>query len=189
VLEGNASARRLYESEGYRTLREESYLQRPLGPEAPLPPAPPPRGLRTTRRSDERALAEIANGLNEPLVREVLPYEPRDFGPAPRVVAMLESKAESYVVDDGGGPVAFLRATMNAIMRSGHLTVPVLGPALDDARADQLVRQGLSFLEREGAKRALVNAPRSATRALQALAHAGFTEAFRTLTLYRPVEG
>lgn len=179
VLSDNVPARTLYEQEGYTMLRHVSLYS------APVPATPPPSGphVRPISKKDLAPLAELANSLLSPKVREVLPVRPRDLGVSPMVTYGLASQSEAWVIDDGAGPVGFLRATVGAAMESAHLTQPILGPTATADAAQALVAASLAWVRGQGAERVVAEVPQENVAGVRALVAAGFQEAHGLDTL------
>lgn len=188
VLEANAPARALYDAAGYRPLRRLVVLARDLeGAPPPGPGGPLPPGVRAFRRRDAAALAEAARAALSPEVAAVLPAARADFAVSKVVLRVLRSRSAAWVVDAGSGAAGFLRATVGPSTASGHLTAPLFarGVAVEPARA--LVRTGVDFLRRHGARRAVTEIPLDRSSALDVVREEGFHEAYRVETLSKPL--
>lgn len=184
VLASNAPARALYDSMGFRLLRETAFFVRePVNP-PPFTPRIP--GVREIQRSDGAALARVASReLPEDYLR-VLPPTKGDFLLSPIVVSGLNSETEAWVVDTGSGPTGFLRATKSATVQAGHLTAPLLPDSVPDPLADSMIEGALSWFSGREVPRIVCQLALSATRSRAKLESLGFKEAFRSFTLFRP---
>jgi ribosomal protein S18 acetylase RimI-like enzyme len=186
VLAANAPARTLYESLGYRPLRAASYLVN--GRPASLLPGPTAvPGLRAFRRSDARPLAEIARREKPPEVEAVLPTTARDLAGSAWVGRMLSSELAAWVLDDGGGPVAWVGASVSVATEAAHLTAPVVDASVGPERARALVETAGAWCAARRAPRVLTMLPAENLRGRAALEGAGFHDAIPVWTLYRPV--
>ena len=184
VLRSNAPAISLYQKLGYRLLRAGSYRSKELSAGAPSTDAASP-AVRPFRRRDGTPLARIALAQMPPLVSEALPTRAGDFRLTPAIALGLDSETQAWVVDHGRGAEAFVRATASATTVSGHLTSPLLDPAVPAASADALLRQATAWLSARGIRRAVCEVPDYHRPGLDALGRAGFTEAFGVDTFYR----
>lgn len=179
VLDDNAPAVALYRSLGYHPLRAMRHLVRRStavdGTEAPLG--------RALARADLGPLADLANAALPAEFRELLPVGRGAFHAGPVVMALLDSSTEAWVVDPGGGPLAFLRATVSGASPAGHLSAPVLSPQVDDPTARRLIRQGVRWLHSRGAARAVVEVGADDVRGGALLAAEGFEVAFASTVM------
>jgi len=184
VLEGNAPARQLYASAGYRTLRSVSYLVLDVG--SPAGPTPSAAAVRPFRPADARPLAEIAQRTAPPEVAEVLPVRPKELVGSGLVERMLASESSSWVIDRGRGPEAYLTAVVTPATESAHLSAPIVAESVDPEVAVALVRTAVAWVAARRAPRIVVMVPDHATRGRAALTEVGFRHALGILTLYRP---
>lgn len=187
VIETNDPARRLYEKLEYRLLRRQVVLLRETSKGTSPSSARMAKGLRPFQPSDGDALAELARQGMSPEELEVLPPLPRHYRAVPLVSQALDSESAAWVIDSGQGPVGFVRATVSRIMTSAHLTSPLIAPGVTSEDARALVDTAVQWNVRNGAQRINTEIPEAASSAREALASAGFQEAYRLLTLYRPV--
>ncbi|MGI0131482.1 MAG: GNAT family N-acetyltransferase [Thermoplasmata archaeon] len=187
VLTENAPARALYASEGYLPLRSHTVFLRPIGPPATGADDAQPRSLRDFRREDAVALRAVAERTLPPRIAEVLPVDAGQFRLPPALLRALGSESRAWVLDDGSGPTAFLRATVSRAMASANLTAPVLGPAVPSPEAGALVRHALAWIAGRGAARVVTEVPDHLPAALELLERAGFSSAYRVDTLYHPL--
>jgi ribosomal protein S18 acetylase RimI-like enzyme len=185
VIHDNAPAQALYRSVGYRPLRTGAFLRKDLA--ARPAPLPRPPGVRPLRRSDRKPLAAIAAAALPPEVARILPVEPGSFTLAPVIVRFLESETEAWVIDDGRGPVAFLRGTVGRAMQSGNLTSPILAPDLSTERSLEFLRYAESWLASKGVPRAVVEQWSDPPRVIDLLRSGGWVEAIPIDTLYLPL--
>jgi hypothetical protein len=92
---------------------------------------------------------------------------------------MVEADTEAWVLDRGAGPIAFLRATSGGPGRPGHLSQPILAPAVSAGEAEAFVAHGVRWLGDRGADRIVLHLPSERPGARAALERNGFTEAWR----------
>lgn len=185
VLEGNAPARALYESIGYRTLRSSGYLVRETGVTTP-DVAPSYPGLRVFRREDAPALAAIAQRNASPEVAKVLPVRAKELIGSGWIGQLMSTETSAWVIDRGQGPEAHLSASRTPATVAGHLSEPIVAESVDPAAVGALVRTGVAWLGARGAPRAVTMVADENRRARAALEEAGFRHALGILTLYRP---
>lgn len=186
VLEGNAPARALYDSLGFRPLRAQAYFVRPDGPSPPVAPADA-AAVRPFDRRDARALLPVAAAALDLDVAGVLPATRGQFFVGDVVVRGLESTTAAWVVDRGAGAVGFARATVSSAMEAGNLTAPLLDPAVPPEVGRALVTTAVAWAASHGAGRVLTMAPRGPGAGTRALREAGFHEAYGVETLYREI--
>lgn len=181
VLAANTPARRLYDAEGFVVLRHAAFYTVEI---APTPP-PTGAGVRPLAKADLPALAAIANARLSQEQREVLPVRARDLALSPWVAYGLASASEAWVLEEGGAPVGFVRATVGAATESANLTQPILDARATPAGAEALVRTALAWVRAHGGARAIAEASSENADAIRALVAAGFVEADAIDTLYR----
>ncbi|HUJ78439.1 MAG TPA: GNAT family N-acetyltransferase [Thermoplasmata archaeon] len=190
VLEGNAPARRLYESLGYRTLRATGYFVRetpaPGGAAAAGSSSARDRRVRPFRRSDARPLAEIAQRSAPAEVQRVLPIRARELVGSNWVSQMLGMTSSAWVIDRGNGPEAHLSASSSPATEAGHLSMPIVAETADPAAVSALVGTAVDWLTGRGVPRIVAMVPEANARGRAALEAAGFRHAIGILTLYRP---
>jgi len=182
VLEGNAPARALYESIGYRTLRATGYFVRDGGAVPPAASA----AVRPFRRTDAAPLAAIAQRSAPPEVAKVLPVRPRDLLGDAWAAGLLSTVTCAWVVDRGAGPEAYLAASRTPVTEAGHLTAPIVADGADPAAVAALVASAVGWLVAAGVPRIVSMVPEANARGRAALEEAGFRHAIGILTLYRP---
>ncbi|MGA8303442.1 MAG: GNAT family N-acetyltransferase [Thermoplasmata archaeon] len=184
VLAQNVPARTLYERMGYRLLRESSLVVRDSGPP---PTVGPSTAVRPLRPSDARSLAEIARRGVPAEVQEVLPVRESALRPSRMVERMLESERAAWVVDHGGGPLAYLSATSTPATEAGHFSEPIVGEGASTDEVAALVGTGVRWCVAHGSPRIVAQVPASNLGGLAALEGGGFHDALAIRTLYRPV--
>ncbi|MCI4331296.1 MAG: GNAT family N-acetyltransferase [Thermoplasmata archaeon] len=187
VLRDNAPALALYRSSGYLPLRTGAFLRKEL--ESRPAPMAAPQGVRPIRRSDREGLAVLARSALPEEVSRVLPVERGSFTLPPMIVRFLLSETQAWVIDDGQGPLAFLRATVSRAMAAGNLTAPILSPDLPDERAREFLRFAESWLASKGAPRLVTEEWDHHTRSRELLRSEGFVDAIPIETLYLPLNG
>jgi ribosomal protein S18 acetylase RimI-like enzyme len=183
VLANNAPARALYESIGYRPLRENRIMVCEPGPAAPEPPAP---GLRPFRRPDARALTEIARRAMPAEVTEVLPFHESYFRSG-AVDRALASESARWVVDVGRGPEAYIEATRSPAMDAANVSPPIVSETADPGAVAAMVRTAVAWCSARHASRVVTQVPIANARGKAALEGGGFHEALSVFTLYRTV--
>ena len=186
VLRANAPARALYASEGYRPLR--GYTARRAALADARAPAGEVQGLRPFRREDAVPLVRLAAGAVPAAVAEVLPLEPSQFRLPPALIRALGSETRAWVLDDGRGPRAFLRATVSDAMASGNLTAPLLDPAVEPERARGLLRHALAWIRSRGPGTVATEVPDDHPGVAALLEDEGFETAYAVDTLYRRLD-
>ena len=183
VMSQNQPAIRLYEKGGYRFLREQVWLVRPFGPDAPLPAPSGTTLIRPSRSSDGAALAELDNALMPPEVRAIVPRHAREFRRGVATRGILEAESQSWVVEIGGRPAGFLQATKSHVMEAANLSSPVFGRDVPDSVARDLLLAALRWTESQKAPRVLVQVPQHEWGRRPLLDSLGFVEHFRMLTM------
>jgi ribosomal protein S18 acetylase RimI-like enzyme len=183
VLAENAPARQLYDAWGYRSLREERWLVRPLGSAAPLPPRTDAARVRPLRRGDAARLAAIENAQMSPEVRSILPRHASEFRVPVIAESLLDSETESWVLETDDRPVGFLRATVSTLMEAAHLSSPVLDLDVAGPAAQELLVTALRWIEARKAPRVLSQVADHQARRLSLWMSLGFVERFRVHTL------
>lgn len=185
VLEKNATARELYDSEGYLPLRPAAVLVWTPETDRRDRPTRVDPGIRPFQKSDAAALVAVLERATPPEVAEVLPVNPRALNPSGQLDAILTSKTMVWVLDEGSGPVAHVLATVSDVMDSGHLSGPVVSEGADMNRVSNLISTALDWLTAEGATRVVAQLPLAHRAGLAALEGGGFRVAHELRTLYR----
>jgi len=183
VLEGNAPARSLYESIGYRLLRTRAFFAHEA-PSSLTPPRPTPE-IRPFRRPDTKSLVEVARRSAPARVVEVLPVHASDIT-APRWAnRILDSRSAGWVFDRGRGAEAYVGATTSPLTEAAHLTGPIVGESVDPEAAGNLVLTAGAWLAPHSPRRILSMVSEDNERGRAALEAVGFQRALPLLTLYR----
>lgn len=182
VLADNTPARALYESIGYRPLRESHLLVRENGGPAPVAASP---AIRPFRREDARAVVAIANRLQPSEVHEVLPVRESAVRGSGFIERVLETETAAWVVDRGHGPEGYLSASTSRLTEAGNLSDPILAETVPAADAAALVSGAVAWSQAHGSKRVVTNVPVANVRGRAALLEGGFHEAIVLWTLYR----
>ncbi len=185
VLVENAPARALYEREGFHSIREQVFWVHEQPSALTLSRDSALGSFRIFRRSDARALAQIAAAQNAAPVNEILPVTPGSFTPPEFIESALLSHGVAWVLTDDERPVGYLRASVSQAMDAGHLSNPLFAREVDPERAAAMVAFAGRWIAREGAQRIASSVPIDNAPGQAALAAGGFHEAFRSLTLYR----
>lgn len=187
VLTANRPARALYDSLGYRTLRETAIFVHERPSEA-APAREPPPGLRSFHPRDAPALAEVARRGRPPEVERVLPTAAREIAGSPTVDRVLTSESAAWVIEDASGPTAWVSASISPATEAAHLSNPIVDASVPPDAAEALVRTAVAWCATRRAPRVMAMAPAENERGRAALAAAGFREAIPSLTLYRTVD-
>lgn len=185
VLADNAPARALYDSLGYRPLREVRMMV--CEATGPLPSEPVP-GLRTYTKHDASALVALAQRLLPPEVAEVMPVSAAQFSTTGAVNRALTSESAQWVLDRGHGPEAYIDASRSPAMAAAHVATPILAESVDAPTAAALVRVAVAWCTQRGARRIVCQVPLANARGKAAIEGGGFHEAISTWTLYRKVD-
>ncbi|MGA7860536.1 MAG: GNAT family N-acetyltransferase [Thermoplasmata archaeon] len=183
VLSQNDPAIRLYKRWGYQPLRDQVWLARTLGPEAPLPAPGDTTRVRPFTTNDGPRLAELDNALMSPEVRKILPRHRGDFHVPRTVRRNLESDMEAWVAEINGRPVGFLRSTVSRLMQAANLSSPLFGGDVPAPVARDLLLTALRWAESQKAPRVLTEVPEHQWRMRPLLDSLGFVEQFRLHTL------
>jgi len=183
VLVQNDPAIRLYDRWGYQQLRDQVWLARPLGPDAPLPAPSGTTRIRPFAKGDGTVLAELDNALMPPEVRQIMPRHTRDFQVSGIARSILKSETEAWVAEVNGRPAGFLRATVSQLMQAANLTSPLFGADASDLVARDLLLTALRWTEAHQAPRLLTEVPEHQWRRRPLLDSLGFVEHFRSHTL------
>jgi ribosomal protein S18 acetylase RimI-like enzyme len=181
VLDGNDGALALYTSLGYAPVGHGAHYARTVE-DVGAPPPPSPR-VRPFQKSDRRTLADIARTSVSEARQRVHPIDPDEFLVGPSVVRALDSKSESWVVDAGAGPVAWVRASASPAMAAAHLTAPVVAESANPEDVRAMIAAGIAWARGQGAPRVAVEAWDENVRGVAALLAAGFTPSFGVQTL------
>ncbi len=184
VLASNAPARALYESIGYRALRSNMQMVCDL-PNGVAPAAPPVAGLRPFDRKDAPALARLSQEGKPTEVEKVLPTSAREIAGSAVVGRMLTTVSAAWVIDSGGGPVAWVAAASSPATEAAHLSNPIIAPSVGPEAARGLVATALTWCAARRAPRVASMVPGENRRGHEALLAAGFRDAFPLFTLYR----
>ncbi len=187
VLEANAPARALYERLGFETLRETAYFVHGAPSEAGPAPVGVP-GLRPFDRRDARALVEVARRSRPPEIEEVLPSSERELSGSAWEGELLASQLAAWVLDDGTGARAWISAAVSRATEAGHVSSPIVDPALPGARAADLVRTAVAWCAERGRPRVMTMVPAENRAGRAALEEVGFRRAIPVRTLYRKVD-
>ena len=192
VFSNNAPAKKLYESAGYKRIRQGIWCYRDLGEgHPPLPMAggvTPPYEIRAFRKSDGDALAGIARSHQPELDRVVRPVGPRDFLVAPILAQLLGGETEAFVLTRAGVPVGFTRTTAGSTSASGNLVSPVLDDAVPLEVALALVDRALNgFARYPNIRRVVCEGPDDLPRVRALLEARGFVRDLPIETLAKQV--
>lgn len=184
VVDENTGAAALYASLGYAPVGHATTFLRP----APAPPAEPAPSAqrREFRRRDGPRLAGIVGRFLPAARTAVQPVRPGEFDLAASVVRALDSRTASWVLDDGTGAVAWVRASVSPAMEAGHLTAPVVDPLADRSGVRALLDTAVRWAITNGAVRLLSEVVDENVHGAAALREAGFEPAFGSRTLARP---
>jgi GNAT superfamily N-acetyltransferase len=183
VLSQNDPAIRLYDRLGYQPLRDQVWLARSFGPDAPLPAPSGSTRIRPYTKRDGPALAELDNALMPPEVRKILPRHRRDFEVPGIARSILKSDVEAWVAEVDGRPVGFLRSTVSHLMQAANLSSPLFAGNASESVARDLLLTALRWTESQKAPRVLVEMPEHQWRRRPLLDSMGFVEHFRVRTL------
>jgi len=186
VLDSNTGARALYDSLGYRPLRQRSEVLHDTVARFAVP-RPENGSIRAMRRSDIPYLTEIVRRQTPPKVEAVLPTGKGRFAESGLVTRILDSEEAAWVVDRGHGPEAHVAATVSRAMEAAHIGAPVIGESVDDALAADLVSRAGAWCAARQVPRILSMVPTDDRRSSTALEAVGFRHARALWTLYRPV--
>lgn len=184
VLEGNAPARALYASIGYRPLRTRAWFAL----DAPASLGGPPAGvtgIRPFRSSDARPLVELVRRQTPPEVDEVIPTRAGDLTSSGWTNQLLLSDSAAWVVDRGRGPEAYVGATSSPVTEAAHLASPIVGESVDAETARALVVTACAWLAPRRPPRVLAMVADASARGRAVLESVGFRPALSLLTLYR----
>ena len=187
VLESNAPARALYDSLGYRPLRRQFHLVHDEPWRFGTGPVRVP-GLRPFAREDAEPLAGIARAQRPPAVETVLPTYASDIAGSEWVGRILQSESAAWVIDDGAGPIAWIAATSSPATEAGHLSAPIIGPAVTPDAGRSLVEAAGAWCAARRPPRISAMVPEENRCGRVALEAAGFHHAIASWTLYRPAE-
>ena len=189
VLKTNTPARALYESTGYRPLRSMSILVREAVA-APGPDSVPANSsVRSFRRGDTKALMHLAAQQIPPEVSQILPVEKARFQSSSAVTRALKSRAEAWVVDEGNGPEAHVRATVSDVMEAANLSTPLLAGSVGTDVARSLISVAAQWTSHPTPRRIIAEVPDYDSRVVTLLQGEGFHVAYRIDTLFRPLNG
>lgn len=182
VLQGNTGARNLYLQRGYRPLRVQHWLVRPLGQgrEAFRASAP---GIRPMEKKDLGPLLELYAQQQPPEVRRVLAPERSHIAPPQYLQSMMSASSAAWCTGPVGAPTGYLRATFTTPKQAGNISAPLLGAHLPPSERVALLEAGLSWLAAQGAPRVVTEVPDYAREALALLHEAGFEERWAMDTL------
>jgi len=186
VLDTNTGARALYDSLGYRPLRQRSELLHDAVEQFASVPAGPP-AIRPMQRADVPRLVELVRRETPSEVEAVLPTGPGRFVASGMENRLLDSEQAAWVVDRGQGPEAHVAAVVSRAMEAGHVSSPTIGASVDDALAAQLVRTAGAWCAARHVPRIISMVAEDDRRARAALEAVGFRHARALWTLYRPV--
>ncbi|HEV2428995.1 MAG TPA: hypothetical protein VGV64_04005 [Thermoplasmata archaeon] len=142
----DAGARRLVETSRFAFATSD-------GSRAPGSPGP----VRRATRRDVEPLLRLLRAGRPPALESLDPVGPSAIRLSPLVPRVFGSVSETFVVDDAGGPVAFVRATVSEAARAGHLTEPI-GPGGDAPTTVAVVRAALGWLAERGRPKAIGSA-------------------------------
>jgi ribosomal protein S18 acetylase RimI-like enzyme len=189
VLDSNTGARALYDSLGYRPLRQRSeVLHDSVERFAATAPGPEHRSIRPVHRSDVPHLVELARRQTPPEVEAVLPTGKGRFVESRFVNRILVSEEAAWVVDRGHGPEAHVAAMVSRAMVAAHVGAPVIGESVDDRLAAELVSTAGAWCAARQVPRMMSMVAVDDLRGRAALEAAGFRHARTLWTLCRPVD-
>jgi GNAT superfamily N-acetyltransferase len=183
VLAQNDPAIRLYDRWGYTQLRDQVWLARNFGPDAPLPSPSGTTRIRPYAKRDGPVLAALDNALMPPEVRRILPRHGGDFQASGIQRSVLQSDMESWVAEVNGRPVGFLRSTVSHLMQAANLSSPLFGADVPESVARDLLLTALRWTEARKAPRVLTEVPEHQWGRRALLNSLGFVEHFRSHTL------
>jgi ribosomal protein S18 acetylase RimI-like enzyme len=187
VVSDNGPARALYDAAGYRPLRSQSVMVRDVSPAPSSVANPTSTGVRPFRHGDSRALEGLAARNLPPEVARVLPVERSQFRVRGIISRALRSETRAWVLDNGSGPVGFVRGTVSSAMAAANLSCPILLPSVETGAARSMVAEALVWLNDPKPRRIVVEVPGYEPRIAELLAADGFRKAYGLETLYRPL--
>lgn len=188
VLTQNAPARALYDSYGYRLLRTSTLYLRTI---APGPPAesPHPDGatVRAYESRDHRVLAALAEAAVPAEVARILPPAGRRLDASPSIDRILQSKTESWVLEEQGQPTAWVSATTSTFMEAAGLATPIVSPSASLNGVRAMLSTAVLWCRTQGASRVICRVPKDHPQGIEAVTVAGLTPSLSFDTLYRSV--
>lgn|GEM_PF-406176 len=185
VLRDNLPARQLYESRGYRPLRQLSWLVRDLPPEgAPKGPFPE---IRPFTSADVPGVLSLKRGIEPPEVREVLEPRPENVAPSSTVQSLLGSRSAGWCTGPLGRPRAYVGATISSFFQAGQLGLPLFSCQASEEERRQLIGTALEWLRALGIGRVIAEVPHYARGSREALEGAGFGPGLELDTLVLPL--
>lgn len=175
VIATNTTARNLYLKRGFRPLRVQHWLSRPLGQgkEAFRPAGP---SARSMQRPDLDPLLSMYTDQQPPDVRKVLAPERAHISPPHYLQNLMSATSAAWCTGPVGAPTAYLRATFTTPKQAGNLSAPLLGPRATPVERAELLEAGLSWLAACGASKVVTEVPDYSRDALSLLHEAGFEE-------------
>lgn len=186
VLDTNAGARTLYESIGYRPLRQRSeFVLDDPGRFVAAPPAHP--SIRPMRRADVPSLVALARRATPAEVEAVLPTGRGRFLESGVVSRILSSETSAWVIDRGRGPEGHVAAAVSRATEAGHIASPTIGATVDEGLALELLATAGAWCAARRAPRVISMVADDDVRGVAALSAAGFRHARSLHTLYRTV--
>lgn len=184
VLSQNAPAIQLYDRWGYQRLRDQYWMVRSFGPEAPpLPDLPGTTQIRPFQKSDGPPLADADNALMPAEVRRVVPRHPDDFRPPGVSQSLLESQTNSWVAEVDGEPVGFLAASVSRLMEAANLSSPVFRRDVSEAVMQDLLGTALGWVQDQKAPRVVTGVADHQLQARPVLEAVGFVPKFQIHTM------
>lgn len=185
VRANNDPALRIYNARGYRPLRTQYWLFRPLdAPREAFRNAPQ---VRPMTKPDLPRLLSLYSEQQPDAVRKILAPERSHLSPAEQFQRVLAAQSASWCIGPVGAPTGFLRATFTTAKEAGNLSLPLLDPASSSVERSALLETALAWLAGLGVRRVLVEVPAYATDALTLLKEAGFTVTQEITTMALPL--
>lgn len=188
VLTHNEVARRLYLKRGYRPLRVQHWLTRPLAQrkEAFSPAGPE---IRPMEKADLPSLLELYKAQQPPEVRRILAPERSHLSPPSYLQSVMAATSAAWCTGAQGGPSGYIRATFTTPKEAGNLGAPLFDARATPVEREELLETALGWLAASGARSVICEVPQYSTAALQMLREAGFEERWTMDTLALKLDG
>lgn len=187
VLSDNQTARALYLSEGYRSLRTAAFYTLPLESAQAETTQPPVGTVRAFRKSDRGILAPIADAAVPAEIARVLPPAGRRLNSSMSIDQILGSESASWVLEESGRPRAWVAATTSAFMEAAGFPTPIIDPAAHPEGVRALLSTAVEWCRARHAERIVCRVPNDNPVSLGAIEGYGFRSSLSFETLYRPL--
>ncbi|MDE1879788.1 MAG: GNAT family N-acetyltransferase [Euryarchaeota archaeon] len=188
VLTDNHVARQLYVKRGYRPLRVQHWLSKPLAQRREAFRTAGPE-IRAMEKADLDQLLDLYSAQQPPEVREILAPERGLLSPPRYLQSLMSATSAAWCTGALGNPSGYARATFTTPREAGNLGAPLFADRASAVEKEELLETALGWLAASGASSVVCEVPAYQRAVLQMLQDTGFEERWTMDTLALEVNG